>query len=137
MEICNVFDTARAFRSMMKSVTSSDPCLVSFDYLASNLCGAKTNKYFQVAEWRLRPLPKVMVKYSRGDSHYLIYIYAVLIELLTTSNNVRICKQVSDEHENWLNERINNPKKWKAVYKDYCKKVNKFMVICFNCSSLI
>ena len=67
---------------MMKVSTAADPCLKSFEYLVSNICGVKTNKFFQVAEWRLRPVPKVMLNYSRADSHYLHYIYAVLIELL-------------------------------------------------------
>ena len=34
------------------------------------------DKFFQVADWRIRPLPKGMLDYARCDSHYLIPIYA-------------------------------------------------------------
>ena len=32
----------------------------------------------QLADWRIRPLPDVMVKYAREDTHYLLYVYDCL-----------------------------------------------------------
>ena len=129
IEILNVFDTARAFRTMMNAWTTSEPSLVSFEYLVSSLLGIKTNKFFQVAEWRLRPLPKVMMNYSRADSHYLHFIYAILVDLLADSNNkVELLKSTYEENSGWLDIRKNKPDEWKGVFKDFAKKMNKFMI---------
>ena len=129
VEVCNVFDTARAFRTMMKVCSKSEPCLVSFDYLVTALLGIKVNKFFQVAEWRLRPLPKVMMNYSRADSHYLHFIYAILIDLMSgCDNKVDLLSSTCKENSKWLNERNKKSSKWKSVLKDFTKKVNKFIL---------
>ena len=40
-----------------------------------------------MADWRIRPLPDVLRKYAREDTHYLLYIYDLLrIELTRKSN---------------------------------------------------
>ena len=129
IEILNVFDTARAFRSMMKVSSKSDPALMSFDYLVSALLGFKANKFFQRAEWRLRPVPKVMLNYSRADSHYLHFIYAVIMDLMVDSKKpVALLKSTLDDNSTWLEVREKEPEKWKGVIKDFQKKMAKFMV---------
>ena len=40
------------------------------------------DKYFCEADWKLRPLSEGMLDYARGDSHYLIAIYSVLLKLI-------------------------------------------------------
>lgn len=32
-------------------------------------------KEYQLADWRIRPLPAELLKYAREDTHYLLYIY--------------------------------------------------------------
>ncbi|KAL8797560.1 MAG: hypothetical protein Q9195_000377 [Heterodermia aff. obscurata] len=32
-------------------------------------------KQYQMADWRLRPLPETMFEYARSDTHFLLYIY--------------------------------------------------------------
>ena len=32
----------------------------------------------QLADWRIRPLPDVMIKYAREDTHFLLYVYDCL-----------------------------------------------------------
>lgn len=44
-------------------------------YLLKTLCNVDANKQYQLADWRLRPLPTEMYKYAREDTHYLLYIY--------------------------------------------------------------
>ena len=73
IEVLNVFDTARAYGFMNKIGLQADPPMVSFEFLVNKLLGIKADKFFQVAEWRLRPIPKVMINYWRADSHYLLY----------------------------------------------------------------
>ncbi|RYR53851.1 hypothetical protein Ahy_A06g029095 isoform A [Arachis hypogaea] len=47
----------------------------SLQYLLLHLCGVTANKEYQNADWRQRPLPDVMIRYGREDTHYLLYIY--------------------------------------------------------------
>lgn len=67
-----------------------DPCvactddvyLPTLDYpqhsLASLLalfCDFTADKRYQVADWRIRPLPHDMLHYARSDTHFLLYVY--------------------------------------------------------------
>eukprot|EP00898_Chlorokybus_atmophyticus_P007181 jgi/Chlat1/7464/Chrsp6S07500 len=66
--LVNVFDTGQAARMLQ---------LPSFGlkYLLEHFCGVTADKRYQLADWRLRPLPPAMLKYAREDTHYLLYIY--------------------------------------------------------------
>ncbi|KAJ3061085.1 exosome nuclease subunit [Podochytrium sp. JEL0797] len=44
-------------------------------FLLQYYCGVATDKKYQTADWRVRPLSKEMMKYARIDTHYLLYIY--------------------------------------------------------------
>ncbi|EPZ35172.1 3'-5' exonuclease domain-containing protein [Rozella allomycis CSF55] len=66
--IVNMFDTY--FASKELSCPSH-----SLAYLLSHYAGIKVDKKYQLADWRIRPLPEEMVKYAREDTHYLLYIY--------------------------------------------------------------
>lgn len=65
--IINLFDTAKACEVLGKRPKS-------LAYLLQHYCGVATNKIFQRADWRLRPLPEEMIIYARTDAHYLLYI---------------------------------------------------------------
>ena len=41
------------------------------------------DKFFAVADWRIRPLPDGMFDYARSDSHFLIPIYLILMNMLS------------------------------------------------------
>ena len=49
--------------------------MMSLEKLIKLFCGVALDKTFQVADWRIRPLPKGMLNYARYDSHYLIPVY--------------------------------------------------------------
>ncbi|RDB15305.1 Exosome complex exonuclease rrp6 [Hypsizygus marmoreus] len=38
-------------------------------------CDFTPDKRYQLADWRIRPLPKEMLDYARSDTHFLLYIY--------------------------------------------------------------
>jgi len=38
----------------------------------------QTDKRYQLADWRIRPLPEEMLLYARMDTHYLLYMYDLL-----------------------------------------------------------
>ena len=39
------------------------------------LCDFTPDKRYQLADWRIRPLPEEMVLYAQSDTHFLLYIY--------------------------------------------------------------
>ncbi|KAF5362917.1 hypothetical protein D9758_007096 [Tetrapyrgos nigripes] len=38
-------------------------------------CDFTPDKRYQLADWRIRPLPNPMLTYARSDTHFLLYIY--------------------------------------------------------------
>ncbi|KAL9107131.1 MAG: hypothetical protein Q9227_007911 [Pyrenula ochraceoflavens] len=44
-------------------------------YLLESYANFRTSKKYQIADWRMRPLPPNMLEYARADTHYLLYIY--------------------------------------------------------------
>lgn len=71
-------------------------------YLLKKYCNYDTDKKYQLADWRIRPLPQEMLTYARSDTHFLLYIYDHLRnELLTASthnaNLMRSSLQLSNE----------------------------------------
>lgn len=63
-----MFDTGQAARLLGLSHQS-------LQFLLNHYCGKTVNKKFQLADWRIRPLPNEMLKYAQEDTHYLLYIY--------------------------------------------------------------
>jgi len=76
----NVFDTHQAGKLL---------CLprLSLAWLLTNYCGIDVDKQYQLADWRIRPLPKEMVFYARQDTRYLIYLYTRLKNELISKGN--------------------------------------------------
>ncbi|EPS62558.1 hypothetical protein M569_12230, partial [Genlisea aurea] len=69
--VCNMFDTGQASKVLKLERNS-------LEYLLQHFCGITANKEYQNADWRIRPLPKEMIKYAREDTHYLLYIYDLM-----------------------------------------------------------
>ncbi|KAG0238407.1 exosome nuclease subunit [Actinomortierella wolfii] len=44
-------------------------------HLLKYYCDFDADKRYQLADWRIRPLPKEMLEYARSDTHFLLYIY--------------------------------------------------------------
>ena len=63
-----MFDTGRASRIL--SYES-----FALKYLLLKFCDFETDKSYQLADWRVRPLTEGMIKYARSDTHFLLYIY--------------------------------------------------------------
>jgi exosome complex exonuclease RRP6 len=75
----------------------------SLKYLLKRFADFDAQKKFQMADWRVRPLPAPLIDYARSDTHYLLYIYDnlrnMLLEASTTDNNLmdRICAESKKE----------------------------------------
>lgn len=78
--VVNMFDTGQAAR-----VLNFDK--YSLAYLLKKFCDVTANKQYQLADWRIRPLPLEMVRYAREDTHYLLYISDRLHNELIKSGN--------------------------------------------------
>ena len=66
--IVNLFDTGQAARVL------EFPAF-GLAYLLKFFCDVTTDKKYQMADWRIRPLSAEMLLYARMDTHYLLYIY--------------------------------------------------------------
>lgn len=66
--VTNCFDTYHAAKLLKY------PAL-SLAHLLKIFCNVTANKRYQLSDWRQRPLPPDMIKYARGDTHYLLHIY--------------------------------------------------------------
>lgn len=47
----------------------------SLAFLLSKFVNFDADKQYQLADWRIRPIPEEMLYYARSDTHYLLYIY--------------------------------------------------------------
>ncbi|XP_041062323.1 exosome component 10 [Carcharodon carcharias] len=66
--VVNMFDTHQAARILNLGRHS-------LDYLLKQYCDVQADKRYQLADWRIRPLPNEMLHYAQEDTHYLLYIY--------------------------------------------------------------
>ena len=66
--VVNLFDTFQASKLLEMPGNS-------LAYLLSFYCNVTADKKYQLADWRIRPIPKEMLKYAQEDTHYLLYIY--------------------------------------------------------------
>ncbi|CAO2590030.1 Exosome component 10 [Lemmus lemmus] len=86
--VVNMFDTHQAARLL-------NLARHSLDHLLRLYCGVESNKQYQLADWRIRPLPEEMLTYARDDTHYLLYIYdRMRLELWERGNDQPVQLQV-------------------------------------------
>ncbi|KAI1429069.1 ribonuclease H-like domain-containing protein [Xylaria sp. FL1777] len=57
----------------------------SLAYLLKRFVDFDADKKYQLADWRIRPIPEEMLYYARSDTHYLLYIYDNLRNELLSS----------------------------------------------------
>ncbi|XP_063804754.1 exosome complex component 10 isoform X2 [Pseudophryne corroboree] len=78
--IVNMFDTHQAARLLSLGRNS-------LDHLLRLYCNVESDKKFQLADWRIRPLPEEMIQYARTDTHYLLHIYDKMRTALVDAAN--------------------------------------------------
>ncbi|GAA95376.1 uncharacterized protein L969DRAFT_92370 [Mixia osmundae IAM 14324] len=66
--IVNLFDTYHATVVLSYGQRSLASLLTKYTHFVPD-------KRYQLADWRLRPLPQEMIDYARSDTHYLLNIY--------------------------------------------------------------
>ncbi|XP_064599429.1 exosome complex component 10-like [Liolophura sinensis] len=80
--VVNMFDTGQAARVLNYS-------RFSLAHLLQMYCQVNADKQYQLADWRIRPLPAEMMKYAQEDTHYLLYIYDLLKNELIEKGNAQ------------------------------------------------
>ncbi|CAK7271707.1 exosome nuclease subunit [Sporothrix epigloea] len=69
----------------------------SLAFLLERFAHFEADKKYQMADWRIRPLPEEMLYYARSDTHYLLYIYdMVRNELVAKSDRANPEKDLID-----------------------------------------
>ncbi|KAK6527899.1 exosome nuclease subunit [Arthrobotrys megalospora] len=66
--VVGLFDTYDAARSL--GFTGH-----SLAFLLKKYINFDADKSYQLADWRVRPIPQEMLDYARSDTHFLLYIY--------------------------------------------------------------
>ena len=69
--VVNMFDSHKAAKAL------GFPKL-SLSYLLDRYLQVDLDKRFQLADWRIRPLPEELINYARSDTHYLLHICDLL-----------------------------------------------------------
>ena len=87
--LVNLFDTHQASKRLGFA-------RLSLAFLLKHYCNIDADKTFQLADWRMRPLPEQLLKYAQQDTHYLLYIFDMMTnDLLKAANGqVNLLKTV-------------------------------------------
>lgn len=83
----------------------------SLKFLLNKFVNFEADKRYQMADWRVRPLPSGMFDYARSDTHYLLYIYDNLRnELIAASEpNNSLIDYVLERSKNEALQRYERP----------------------------
>ncbi|KAJ1959117.1 exosome nuclease subunit [Dipsacomyces acuminosporus] len=69
----------------------------SLAYLLKTYVDFDADKKYQLADWRIRPIPAEMMKYARADTHFLLYVFD------------RLRNELLGRGERLVGEDISNP----------------------------
>jgi exosome complex exonuclease RRP6 len=83
-------------------------------YLLQRFINFQAQKQHQLADWRVRPLPKDLLDYARADTHFLLYVYDCMRNELIESSNFSdpeqdLLQQVLDGSKAYQLQRYENP----------------------------
>ncbi|XP_065661532.1 exosome complex component 10 isoform X2 [Hydra vulgaris] len=129
--VVNMFDTGQAARTLHED-------RFSLAYLLSKYCNVDAQKQYQLADWRIRPIPKEMVLYAQEDTHYLLYVYDVLRnQLLNKGNaNKNLLKSVYSKSTSicatMYQKPLFNNDSYIATYEKYRGRLNPQQLECFR-----
>ena len=79
--VVSLFDTYHASRALGLPRHS-------LAFLLEKYAHFKTEKKYQMADWRVRPLSRAMKAYARADTHFLLYVYDMMRNELVRENKL-------------------------------------------------
>ncbi|CAG0902592.1 unnamed protein product [Darwinula stevensoni] len=100
----------------------------SLAFLLNMYCKVDPNKHFQLADWRIRPLPDPMVKYAREDTHYLLNVYDQMKNELLQKGNAQknLIHSVISQSRDVCLTVYRKPKFAETSYMELYKRSRKF-----------
>lgn len=115
--VVNLFDTHRASKRLGFAG-------LSLAFLLKHYCKIDADKTFQLADWRMRPLPLQLMKYAQQDTHYLLYIYDMMTNDLIKAANLEniLVKSVFADSKIVCQKRYVKPIITDDTYKDLYQK---------------
>lgn len=120
--LVNMFDTHQASKRL-------NFARLSLAFLLKHYCNIDADKTFQLADWRMRPLPEQLLKYAQQDTHYLLYIYDMITnDLLKSANGqTNMVRQVFMDSKIVCLKRYSKPVVTQDSHKDlYLKSKRSF-----------
>jgi len=81
IDVVNLFDTSKA-----QMLLTNDPVSLGLSTLTQQFLNFELDKSYQKADWRVRPLPKVMMEYGRNDSCVLLFLWYLLDDEIKRKN---------------------------------------------------
>lgn len=83
----------------------------SLRYLLQRFCDFQADKKHQLADWRMRPIPQDMLEYARSDTHYLLFVYDHLRNMLIqeTASGADLVRYVLDKSKREALQRYQRP----------------------------
>lgn len=103
-------------------------------FLLARYCGFEADKRYQLADWRIRPLPKEMTYYARSDTHSLIYVYDCLRDELLNQGGREAIKEVFNRSKNTATKMYakeewdisgESREGWKTIWKKWGGEASK------------
>ena len=100
--LVNMFDTYHASHVLQMSHHS-------LAFLLRHYVNITLDKKYQLADWRIRPLPEEMARYAREDTHYLLYVFdrmrnELLAHRMLISDSTEPTARYSDDPHGSLKE---------------------------------
>ncbi|KAG0351954.1 hypothetical protein BC939DRAFT_415295 [Gamsiella multidivaricata] len=136
--IVNLFDTYHATKLLEFGSHS-------LAHLLKLYADFDADKKYQLADWRIRPLPKEMLNYARSDTHFLLYIYDRMRNALldksnpTTHNLLRATLLRSSETSLRLHEKEvydaeggDGANGWRNLYSKWNRALNNMQFAVFK-----
>lgn len=115
--IVNLFDTYFAARELLFPK-------LSLAYLLQHYVNFEAQKKYQLADWRLRPLPTELIDYARADTHFLIFIYHQMYKKLVENDKLDV---VLAESRKVASQRFENPG-WNEVEPEWVNFAIKYRI---------
>ncbi|OLL23211.1 Exosome complex exonuclease rrp6, partial [Neolecta irregularis DAH-3] len=111
--IVSLFDTFHAAKSLHLSSRS-------LAFLLKRYADFDADKKYQLADWRIRPLPQEMLAYARSDTHFLLFVYDNLRNQLVQNDRLQHVLTASRAVAAQSYQRpAYDPDGWKSLYAKY------------------
>eukprot|EP00127_Corallochytrium_limacisporum_P006327 Clim_evm38s225 gene=Clim_evmTU38s225 len=119
----NMFDTGQAARVLQLPQ-------YSLAYLLQTFVKIQADKQYQLADWRIRPIPPAMLQYAQQDTHHLLFIYDRMVNLLLDMGNAsqNLLRSVIDRSTEVCLQKYEKPQyseeSWQKMYAKYDRQMS-------------